>query len=442
VSEAKRTLPYPEEGTTAPVQTLRVQVLDGPHAGTEVEAEDELLQIGAAEGNDLVLDDPTVSRFHVALSRHDDGIVVEDPGSTNGTFVGDLRVERALVPVGTVLRVGRTAIRVVGGRTVELGLDGAELGSLRGRAPAVQKLFARVRKAAQSQVSVLLVGESGTGKELIARALHDEGSRADGPFVVVDCASLTPTLVASELFGHERGAFTGADHQHIGAFERAHGGTVFLDEIGELPEQLQPTLLGVLERRKFRRLGGRKEIAIDVRVVCATHRDLRAEVNAGSFRLDLFYRLAVVRLSVPPLRERREDIPLLAAHFAREMGEAQDLSRLIPPDELARIQRHHWPGNVRELRNYVEARLAMGEPVPLEELEGIAAEEAGGRAIALEPLLTASYKEARATLLRQFESHYLPHILDRAGGNVSQAARDCRMDRSHLWELLRRHQLR
>ncbi|MEQ9077055.1 MAG: sigma 54-interacting transcriptional regulator [Sandaracinaceae bacterium] len=446
MSAGKKTLPYPEE-SVRPLQALRVVVVDGAQAGETVEIEDEGLHIGSAEGNDLRLsEDPTVSRFHVELTRREDGILVQDNGSTNGTFLGQARIERAVVPPGTELRVGRTAIRVEDGTrvSVEIALE-EELGALKGTNPSMRKLFARVRKAAASDVPCLLVGESGTGKELFARAVHEHSKRADGPFVVVDCASLTPTLVASELFGHEKGEFTGADRRHQGAFERADGGTIFLDEIGELPEQLQPNLLGVLERRRFRRLGGRDEIEVDVRVVSATNRDLRAEVNAGTFRLDLYYRLAVVRFAVPSLRERPEDIPILIEHFLREAGETAPMGEVVPPAVMAGLQRHHWPGNVRELRNYVEATVAMGETPELEaglSQGGDPGVAASGPSIPVNAVLDLPYKEARANVLQQFEAHYLPHILERADGNVSQASRDCAMDRSHLWDMLRKHKLR
>jgi DNA-binding NtrC family response regulator len=253
--------------------------------------------------------------------------------------------------------------------------------------------------------------------------------------VTVDCGALSPTLVASELFGHERGAFTGADRQHVGAFERAEGGTLFLDEIGELPGALQATLLGVLERRRFRRLGGRADITVDVRIVSATHRDLRAEVNAGTFRLDLYYRLAVVVMRVPPLRERVDDIPLLVEHFLRESGHDGPVAELFSPAALRSLAEHHWPGNVRELRNLIEATLAMGE-APVLERTGQAVAGA-----AADPT-TVPYKDARAAVLAEFERRYLSALLARAHGNVSLAAREARMDRSHLIDLLRRHQLK
>ena len=321
----------PTDRQALPIRTLRVQVIDGPDAGATFQARGDTVTIGTADGNDLRLADDSVSRYHAELSRGRSGVTVVDCGSTNGTFIRGVRVVTGEAPAGSVIEVGRSKLKVDDGdeATVELH-DADQLAGLWGRSPGMRRLMSDVRRAANSDVSVLVIGESGTGKELVARALHDLGPRADQPFVAVDCGALAPTLVASELFGHERGAFTGADQQHAGAFERAHGGTLFLDEIGELPLALQATLLGALERRRFRRLGGRAEIAIDVRVVGATNRDVRGDVNSGAFRLDLYYRLAVVTLRVPPLRERAEDIDLLVAHFlargrARRSGRRADL---------------------------------------------------------------------------------------------------------------------
>jgi len=282
-----------------------------------------------------------------------------------------------------------------------------------------------------------LVGESGTGKELLACAIHEASARAGQPMVTVDCGALAPNLVASELFGHERGAFTGADTQRSGAFEQADRGTLFLDEVGELPAELQSNLLGVLERRRFRRVGGNDEIAVDVRVVAATNRDLRAEVNAGRFRLDLYYRLAVITADVPPLRERRDDIELLVAHFLAMAGHTGSVGEVFSRSAMAQLLSHHWPGNVRELRNVVEATLAMGESVSLAADRSLQSAD-GGPAWPLD----LPYNDARAKLLHEFERRYLTHLLERSGGNVSQAARDADMNRSHLNTLLRRHRLR
>jgi DNA-binding NtrC family response regulator len=446
-SKAAATVPQ-RNASTLPVEVLRVIVVDGPSKGLVHVASGDRLCIGSAAGNDVVLDDPRVSRFHVELRATGEGIALRDAGSTNGTFLAGARLERAVVPVGTELVIGQSRVRLESGGEVEVELlatdDGHGFGEFQARSSSMRRLLARVERAARSDVAVLLVGESGTGKELLARALHEHGPRRNGPFETVDCASLSPTLVASQLFGHERGAFTGADRRHVGAFERAHGGTIFLDEIGELPEQLQPMLLGALERKRFRRLGGRDEVSVDVRVVCATHRDLRAEVNAERFRLDLYYRLAVVRLEVPPLRERLDDLEPLVRHFAAECRREADVAALLDPAFLARLRSHTWPGNVRELRNVVDATLAMGEVPTLDAplAGGEAADAARGPQIVLGPLLDRPYKDARRTLLQEFEDAYLKRLLERSNGNVSQAARDADMDRSHLWELLRRHGLR
>jgi DNA-binding NtrC family response regulator len=436
VSDA-RTVPLGAAGL--PVRTLHAEVTEGPDAGKQRTAGSDTLTVGSAEGNDLVLGDSTVSRYHLELVRKSDGILVVDEGSMNGTYVGAARVERALVPPGTVLRLGRTSLRLGEGPAVTLEVHGTDsLGALRGRSPTMRRLFHRVERAAQTDAAVLLIGDSGTGKELIARALHDEGTRRAAPMVTVDCGALSPTLVASELFGHERGAFTGADRQHLGAFERAHGGTLFLDEVGELPAALQSTLLGVLERRRFRRLGGTKDVAVDVRVVSATHRDLRAEVNAGTFRLDLYYRLAVVVLKIPPLRERSEDIPLLVEHFLREAGHDGGVDELVSPAAMQQLASYRWPGNVRELRNLVEATVAMGEAPALPPPDG----EVAPTGDLIASLLGLPYKDARGTLLGEFERRYLSHLLERSKGNVSSAAREARMDRSHLIDLIARHKLK
>ena len=425
--------------TGLPLKTLQLEVTDGPDKGLQFTGDSERLTVGTAEDNDLKLSDSTVSRYHLELSRSADRVQVADMGTTNGTEVSGVRLERGAVTPGTVLKLGRTSLRVGDGKTVTLELFGEEnLGGLRGRTPLMRRLMSRVARAAKSDVSVLLVGESGTGKELIAHAVHASSARAKQPFVTVECGSLAPGLVASELFGHERGAFTGAERRHLGAFERAQGGTVFLDELGELPPALQAALLGVLERRAFRRVGGTEELNVDVRVVSATHRDLRAEVNRGTFRLDLFYRLAVVRLDVPALRERADDIPLLVAHFLKEAGFDGAIDDLVSPKAIKALQAHHWPGNVRELRNLVEATLAMGEPPALDPAATLAP---GAPAPAADDT-ALSYKDARAQVLEAFEARYLKSLLEKSKGNVSAAARTARMDRSHLIELLQRHGLK
>ncbi len=440
MTNQKRTQQWGGASAAAAVRTLRVDVIEGSDAGRSVWGEHEILTIGSAQGNDLVVSDETVSRYHLELRRTEHGIEAIDQGSTNGTYVGAARLGRAIVPPETTLVLGRARIVVRDGARVDVDVhDDDRLGPLVGASPVMRRAMAWVKRAARSDAAVLLVGESGTGKELVARAVHDQSRRAEQPFVTVDCGALAPTLVASELFGHERGAFTGADRQRLGALELAHEGTLFLDEIGELPKELQPTLLGALERKSFRRVGGQTEVPVDVRVVAATNRDLRGEVNAGDFRLDLYYRLAVLRLELPPLRERTGDVPLLVSHFLADRGFSGAVGELFSPAELSELERHRWPGNVRELRNLVDATLALGSPPPVDELGGGRATPSSGLDVRT---LGLSYKQARKEALAHFERAYLQHMLERAGGNVSQAARDTGLDRSYLFSLLRRNGLK
>lgn len=421
------------------VRSFRVEVVDGPDRGRAIEAKEDSVTIGTAASNDLVLTDRTVSRFHLELLAQSTGIGLKDLGSRNGTWLGDVALKTATVPVDTELRLGRSRVRLLGGdrRAVAAHLT-PWCGGLLGNDPQMRRIMATLRRVAPTPVPVLVTGESGTGKELVARAVHELSDRKDKPFVVVDSGALTPTLVASALFGHERGAFTGADRRHVGAFERAHGGTVFLDEIGELPLDLQPQLLGVLERKRFLRLGGSNEIEVDVRVVSATNRELRTEVNAGTFREDLYYRLAVVNIELPPLRARVSDLPLLLEHFLRESGSDAPLESVFPEAALQRLRQYPWPGNVRELRNHVEATVAMGEallpvPITLPPADDFSFPDAA---------LGLRYTEARSLVLDAFERRYLKHLLETAQGNVSLAARTARMDRSYLIKLLQKHDLR
>jgi len=429
-----------------PVRSVRVEVIRGQDTGRSLTARGEdAVRIGTAEGNDLALTDPTVSRYHLELRRHGDRMLVIDLGSTNGVAIGHalLRDARAHVAPGAVLELGDTALRIADGQ-VELVEQGPDRigsgGELVGRTPSMRRLLGAIEQVAQSDVAVLVLGESGTGKELVARAIHGLSPRAAQPFVTVDCGATSPALFTSELFGHERGAFTGAERRHAGAFERAESGTVFLDEIGELPAPLQTALLGVLERRVIRRVGGTEDIPIDVRVVAATNRDLRRDVNRGAFRLDLYYRVAVVLLEIPPLRERAADLPLLVEHFLREAGASVDIGGLFDSATLRAMHVHSWPGNVRELRNAVEAALVTGAAP---RLDGIATGSAlpAGDAV-LSSVLGLPYRAARAAVLDEFERRYLADLLARNGGNVRQAAREARMDRTYLHELLRRHGLR
>ncbi|MGE0791229.1 MAG: sigma 54-interacting transcriptional regulator [Sandaracinaceae bacterium] len=426
-------------GPIASVRSLRVEVVGGPDAGRDAWSLEDRLSVGTATDNDLVLHDPTVSRYHVELTRTaSGGLRLVDQGSTNGTRFRGARLEVAELTPGAELELGATRLRITDGSEVDVEVhDQEQLGPLLGVSPPMRRVMAWVKRAARSDVAVLVTGESGTGKELVARAIHERSKRAEGPLITVDCGALAPSLIASELFGHERGAFTGADKARAGALERADGGTLFLDEIGELPLELQPVLLGALERQRFSRVGADADIAVDVRVVAATNRDLRAEINAGTFRLDLYYRLAVLKLALPPLRERREDIAILVRHFLNELDASPEAARLFDEATIASLETQSWPGNVRELRNMVMASVAL-EEVP--EVERPAGEPDGE--VGYADLHRFPYKHARREAIARFEHDYLRAVLARNADNVSAAARDVGLDRSYFFSLLKKSGLR
>jgi DNA-binding NtrC family response regulator len=437
----------------APLQSIRAVVLDGAERGQSIVlVQGQSLSVGSSPDNALRLSDLTVSRYHVELTLRRGSVEVRDLDSMNGTYVGEVRVERAFVRPGVVLAIGATRLKLdeqpapAGAGDASSEGDGfAELPWLIAKSPAMRKVAHTIARLARSNVSVLLHGETGTGKEVLARALHALSERRDGPFEVVDCGSMAPSLIASELFGHERGAFTGAQGERPGAFERAHGGTVFLDEIGELPLDLQPMLLGVLERRRFKRVGGSKERSVDVRIVSATHRDLRNATNVGTFRDDLYFRLAVARVVIPPLRERPEDIEPLVRRFAEQLSGAPN-AQPFDRATLNALEAHPWSGNVRELRNVVESAVALGS------LELDAEARAGAHAPrdasgapgqdTADALLHLPYREARAHAIAAFERAYLGKLTELCGQNASEAARRAHMDRPYLLSLLRKHGLR
>jgi transcriptional regulator with GAF, ATPase, and Fis domain len=405
---------------------IRIVVLRGRDRGRALRVEHEEVVVGTAATANLQLTDETVSRHHATFRITTRGILVTDLDSTNGTRIGNRRIASAYVEAGETVDVGGTRLRIERQRgRVELPLSGAtRFGTLLGRSVAARRLFSQLEQVASADVTVLLLGESGVGKDVSAQALHEIGARAGGPFIVFDCGAAAASVIESELFGHEKGAFTGALDRRNGAFQEAHGGTLFLDEIGELPRELQPKLLRAIDRREVRPVGSDRTRAVDVRIIAATNRNLRVEVNNGAFREDLFYRLNAFPIEVPPLRERIDDIPMLADHFWRTF--TGDHEGGVPPELLPELTGQRWPGNVRELRHRVEqlALLRTREPVPDV------------------PPRRPGYREAKAAALDAFEVGFLNELLARAGGNVSEAARLASMDRVHLSKLLRKHGLR
>jgi two-component system, NtrC family, response regulator GlrR len=423
------------------VRRFRLLITAGPDAGATFVSSGERAVVGTHESADLVLHDRTVSRFHCELTLAGGRVSVRDLDSSNGTLIGGIAVEKAWLKSGTLLTLGNTQLRF------DLGPDHASValstrerfGVMTGRSLPMRAAFALLERAAASDATVLLEGETGTGKEAAAESIHRESPRANGPLIVVDCGAIPPDLLESELFGHEKGSFTGAVAAREGAFEAADGGTIFLDEIGELSPDLQPKLLRVLERRDVKRVGSNRYAPVNVRVVAATNRNLRAEVNAKRFRSDLFYRLAVVQIRLPPLRERVEDLPALVEHLLATLGMADrpEAAPLRTPEFLADLARHDWPGNVRELRNYVERCLALHEQAPLgaDALDGDA--PGGGTVDVTRPL-----RLARESWVRHFEKRYLEELLRRHDGNVSAAARAAAVDRIYFYRLLWKYGIR
>jgi two-component system, NtrC family, response regulator GlrR len=421
---------------------------DGRHARSIHEA----TTLGSAPAAGVVVVDRAVSRLHAELVPAADGLWVRDVGSRNGTYVDDVRVVHARVPNGSIVRVGASTILVT--------YDPAEapralwnapvFGRMIGRSAVMRELFASLAKIARTESSVVIWGETGTGKELIAEAIHGHSPRAAGPFVVMDCASVPEHLIESELFGHARGAFTGAAAARSGAFEAADGGTIFLDEVGELPLALQPKLLRVLESRAVRRVGEVQHRPVNLRVISATHRDLRSMVNRGAFREDLYFRLCVLPVLAPPLRDRPCDIAPLMEHFLAGFG-----GRAIPPAAMRAIVERPWPGNVRELRNFAERVAAVGIERALEMAEAIprppVAEAPAGEVPRAAPpaafpavppaWLAHGFKEFRDKWLAAGEREYLQRVLARHRGNIPAAAAEAQLERTYMYRLTKRHDL-
>ena len=470
------------EGEWATVRRMRkgkLVVTNGPDQGKEIEIGKPRVTGGRSIISDLVVQDKAVSGTHFEVSARDDGYRLRDLNSRNGVFVGELRVREVYLRPGTVFRIGHTNIQFQSTHdVVEIELSKKDrFDMMLGSSPSMREIFANLEKVAPSDLTCLITGETGTGKEMVARALHNASSRKQKPFVVLDCGSIPRELIESTLFGHEKGSFTGAHAQHTGCFEQANGGTIFLDEIGELDITLQPKLLRVLEQREIKRVGGDRTYKVDVRVLAATNRDLREEVNKGGFREDLYFRLSVVHIELPPMRERREDIPALANHFLREVAARRGMTMSWSQDAMASMVSHAWPGNVREMRNVVERAAALSDGPVITRSDLVFGREMGPSVIVSHDLAQAGtqaaqraaaalagvdlpvqsgpatfdaallkaglgFKGAKQTVVDAFEIAYLTALMLRNDGNITRSAQEAGLTRYHLRELLKRHGLK
>ncbi|NUP11168.1 MAG: sigma 54-dependent Fis family transcriptional regulator [Polyangiaceae bacterium] len=427
---------------TAP-RAARITVLFGPDKGLEVSLPPTGIVVGAQPACDLVLKDPAVSSRHCSIRSTPKGFEVRDLGSRNGTVFDGAAIERALLPPGAVLRLGTTLLLLAPEEQhVALAPSArTSFGDLLGESAPMRRVYSVLERVSAGNAPVLVYGESGTGKELCGRAIHEHSDRKNGPFVIFDASAASETLLESDLFGHVRGAFTGAERDRTGAFAAAHKGTLFIDEIGELPLRMQPKLLRMLETGEVQPLGGNKHTRYDVRVVAATHRDLADEVAKGTFRGDVYFRLAVVEVHLPPLRERPADIARLVEMFLAREGARVTPGEIAGPN-LDRLEAYAWPGNVRELRNVIARAVALGDRgAPFAELPVLVGTSLASRR---EPEATAdrAFSDAKAEIVERFEKSYLRDLLARHGDNLAHAARVADIERKHLYRLLEKHGLR
>lgn len=418
-------------------RAFAVEVVLGPDLGARAQVEPEApspMLVGTSETCTLRLTDRAVSRRHMSLEVVDGRLRVCDLGSTNGTRLEGVAVVEAFADSGAHLQIGASRLRVTAQSSRPVAVDSLAqgFGRLLGASGEMQRLYPLCARIAAAMIPVVIEGETGTGKEILAEALHEMGPRAQAPFIVFDCTAVPPNLIESELFGHERGSFTGAVAARKGLFEQAEGGTLFVDEIGDLDISLQPKLLRAIERGEIRRVGGARPIRVDVRVLSATRRNLDVEVQRGRFRDDLFHRLTVGRIELPPLRRRRGDVPLLARFFARQLGGDE---HAVQVEFVSRWEEYGWPGNVRELRNKVARYIALGtaaEDGPERGAAPLAADGSRGDAIHRVLALDLPLADARQRVVDELEQRYIARVLEAHDGHVGKAAAASGIARRHF----------
>jgi DNA-binding NtrC family response regulator len=458
-----------------------LQAIDDP--AQEWTFDKEEVRIGSMEDNDVVLGDDTVSRYHCRITQEDNGYVLLDQRSTNGTFVNKVRIREAFLKPGSIVSVGQSQLRF-NAREEEVEIVPSRsdrCAGLIGGNARMREIYSIIEKIAPTATTVVIDGETGTGKEVVAQAIHSLSPRKPNELVVFDCGAVPPNLIESELFGHEKGSFTGAVMTRQGLFEQADGGTLFLDELGELPLDLQPKLLRALEQREVRRVGSAKASKVDVRIIAATNRNLEDEVRAGRFRQDLFYRLSVVRLHLPALRNRADDIPLLIQHFldhgAFNRKPNAPSVRNVARDAVAALQTYPWPGNVRELVNVVERAVSFcdTDTIELSDLpDYVRAAKAPPKepsaqrrattapasaitgstpTVSMNPNAPAppppeellaegvTFKDAKERWVASFERDYILQLLRRNNGNISHAARAADIDRKYFRKLMKKYDI-
>ena len=444
VKDVLRGISEPPEA--APTVNFVVEVVSGPDHGKRLTVSSARALVGTSPICDLVLTDERVSRRHLALSVEESTLRVEDLQSTNGTFAGEIRITGAYLRGSETITIGKTLLLVtlVPAEESEKIGRAVSFGRTLGTSPKMQRVYQFARKVAASDIPCTIEGETGTGKEQLAEAIHEASPRAKGPFIVFDCTALPGTLMESALFGHEKGSFTGASATRRGVFEQADGGTLFIDEIGDLDVQLQPKLLRAIQRGETQRVGGTGWIKSNVRILAATRRDLDREVQQGRFRDDLFFRLAVARIELPPLRERGADVELLARAFWASVGPS---AGPFPTEFLVRYRGHTWPGNVRELLNTVVrwqalGEMGLGESIAEDAPESLAAPPVATKASAGDDLVerlirdAVPFSKARQLAALDFERRYVKSILESFGGNVTKAAQASGIGRRYFHMLL------